>query len=152
MLYPHNGDRFETIDSVTSPHLIYNTTQCVEWKGEYLYCYSNKTESVVLRKCPYDHRVTNKACLSAITVTNLSQLYLRDGGKNQLAYIWNQITSLSPMYSSSQRSLPHRHGITYGITLCYLPPGRGDISAFTKSPAVLVLDLATSEGCKAELT
>jgi len=38
----------------------------------------------------------------------------------------------------------------YVITQCYLPPGRGDILAFT--PATLVLDLATPEGCKAELT
>ena len=34
----------------------------------------------------------------------------------------------------------------YGITQCYLPPGRGDI------PAFLLLDLATQEGYKAELT
>ena len=33
---------------------------------------------------------------------------------------------------------------------CYLPPGRGDITAFT--PAKLVLDLLIPEGCKAELT
>jgi len=38
----------------------------------------------------------------------------------------------------------------YGITQCYLPPGRGDIPAFT--PAKTVLDLATPEGFKAELT
>ena len=37
-----------------------------------------------------------------------------------------------------------------GSTLCYLPPGRGDISTFTK--AKLVLDLATPEGCMVELT
>jgi len=37
----------------------------------------------------------------------------------------------------------------YGITQCYLPPGRGEIPAFT--PAKLVLDLATQERCKAEL-
>jgi len=37
----------------------------------------------------------------------------------------------------------------YGITQCYLPPGGGDIPTFT--PANLVLDLATKEGCKAEL-
>ena len=36
--------------------------------------------------------------------------------------------------------------VLYGITQCYLPPCRGDIPAFT--PA---LDLATLEGCKAEL-
>ena len=35
----------------------------------------------------------------------------------------------------------------YRVTQCYLPPDRGDIPAFT-----LVLDYATPEGCKAELT
>jgi len=38
----------------------------------------------------------------------------------------------------------------YGITQCYLPPGRGDIPTFTL--ARLVLNLATQEGCKAEMT
>jgi len=38
----------------------------------------------------------------------------------------------------------------YGITQCYLPPGKGDIPAFT--PAKLVLDSAIPERCKAELT
>jgi len=38
----------------------------------------------------------------------------------------------------------------YEITQCYLPPGRGDLPAFTQPK--LVLDLATLEGCKAELT
>ena len=38
----------------------------------------------------------------------------------------------------------------YGITQCYLPPGSSDIVAFT--PAKQVLDLATQEGYKAELT
>ena len=42
------------------------------------------TESVSLRKCPYDKWLTDKAYLSAITVTNISQsFYLQDGGKNQ---------------------------------------------------------------------
>jgi len=40
----------------------------------------------------------------------------------------------------------------YEITQCYLPPGRGDFPAFTPAEAKLVLDLATPEGCKAELT
>jgi len=40
--------------------------------------------------------------------------------------------------------------MTYRITQCYLPPDRGNIPAFT--PAKLVLDLATLEGCKAEMT
>ena len=59
--------------------------------------YSNKMESVALRKCPYDHRLTNKAYLSAVTVTDISRsFYLQDGGKKQLAEIWNKIASLSP--------------------------------------------------------
>ena len=46
--------------------------------------------------------------------------------------------------------LPHRRGDSQArITQCYLPPGRADISAFT--PAKLVLDSSTPEGCKAEL-
>jgi len=40
----------------------------------------------------------------------------------------------------------------YWITQCYLPPGGGDIYAFNPSQLQLVLDLATPEGCKAELT
>ena len=49
-------------------------------------CYSNKTESVSLRKCTHDHLITNKVHLSTITVTNSSQsFYLQDGGKNKLA-------------------------------------------------------------------
>jgi len=37
---------------------------------------------------PHDHRRTNKAYLSAIIVTYISQeFYLQDGGKNQLAQI-----------------------------------------------------------------
>ena len=38
----------------------------------------------------------------------------------------------------------------YRITQCYLPPGRGDIPALPQPK--LVLDLATPERCKAELT
>jgi len=67
--------------------------------GEALSCYSNKIESVSLRKCPYDHRLTNKAYLSAITATNISKsFYPQDGGKNQLAYRYGRncvtVTSL----------------------------------------------------------
>ena len=46
----------------------------------------------------YDHWLNNQAYLSAITVTNISikSFYLQDGGKNQLAQIWNKIrTSLT---------------------------------------------------------
>jgi len=49
------------------------TTWCVELNGEDLSCCSNKTESVSLRKCPYDHWLINRAYLSAIAATNISQ-------------------------------------------------------------------------------
>ena len=83
---------------------------CVELKGEEdLSCYSNKTEPASLRKCPYDHRLANEAYLSAITVTSISQsFYLQDGGKNQLAQIWNKNTSLSP-YNESKTVDGSRH-------------------------------------------
>ena len=38
----------------------------------------------------------------------------------------------------------------YGSTQGYLPPGRGNIPPLPQSK--LVLDLATAEGCNAELT
>ena len=40
--------------------------------------------------------------------------------------------------------------MAYGITQCYLPPGSGDFPALPQPK--LILDLATPEGCKAELT
>jgi len=47
--------------------------------GEDLACYSNKIESVCLRKCPYDDRLINKATkkasLSDITLTNISESF-----------------------------------------------------------------------------
>ena len=42
----------------------------------------------------------------------------------------------------------------YGNTLCYLHPGKGGIRAFIYPQSIKagILDLATPEGCKAELT
>ena len=48
------------------------------------------------------------------------------------------------IYHFTPAHMPH------GITQCYLPPDRGDISTLT--PAKLVLDLETPVWCKAELT
>jgi len=47
-------------------------------------------------------------------------------------------------YTATGNHLP------YGITQCYLPPGRGDFPPLTQPK--LALDLATPKGCKAELT
>ena len=55
------------------------------------------------------------------------------------------------MYSSSQGwHTATGTQMPCGITECQLPPGRGDIPAFT--PARLVVYLATRKGCKAEFT
>ena len=97
----HYGSWVEFFYEVTSQNLWSQYDRhfvwCVQLNGEDLSCYSNKIEPVSLRKCPYDHWLTNKAYLSAITVTNIYRsFYLQDGGKNQLASICNKITSLSP--------------------------------------------------------
>ena len=53
-----------------------NMTYCVALKGESLPCYSNKAESVSLRKCPHDHWLTDKAYLSCITMTDISRSFI----------------------------------------------------------------------------
>jgi len=57
-----------------------------------------------------------------------------------------------PLLAAVIKEYIHRHAYAYayGIAQCCLPSGRGDIPTFI--PAMLVLDLATPEGCKAELT
>ena len=43
------------------------------------------------------HKLSNKTYLSDITPTNIFRLYHpQHGGKDQHAWIWNKITSLSP--------------------------------------------------------
>jgi len=55
------------------------------------------------------------------------------------------------IYTSSQscRNATGTH-MPHGITQCYLPPGRVSFPPLCQPK--LVLDLATTEGCKAELT
>ena len=65
----------------------------MELRGEDLVCYSNRTESAGLRKCPYDHRLGNKACLSDITAKNISKSYTTRWWRKQAGI---EITSLSP--------------------------------------------------------
>ena len=51
-----------------------------------IYRVIQKTESITLRKWPYDYWLTNKTYLTAITVKNISKsFFLQDDGKNQLA-------------------------------------------------------------------
>ena len=60
--------------------------------------YSNKTELVDLRKC--SPPLSYKRCIFKRYHSNkyFSEFYSQDGGKNQLALIWNKTRSLSPMY------------------------------------------------------
>jgi len=84
LLYIAWSDATESMVTIRSPFCGYNTYTMRSDKGENLSRYSNKIESVSL--CPYDHRLTNKAYLSAITEANISRsFHLQDGGKNQLA-------------------------------------------------------------------
>jgi len=54
-------------------------------------------------------------------------------------------------YSSLQADLPSPlRELTYEITQCYLPPGRGDIPAII--PAEAGTRFSDPGGCKAELT
>ena len=81
------------------------------------------------------------ACLVIYSChTTVKQCWLQEQSKNvkqSIAVSGNHLTATG-------------NHMLYGITQCYLPPGSGDFPAFT--PAKLVLNLATPEGCKAELT
>jgi len=49
------------------------------------------------KKYPYDHWLTNKAYLSTITVTNISQsFYLQDAGKNHLVDMEQNYITVTP--------------------------------------------------------
>ena len=110
----HTGrsDVTQSMFTMRSPFCEYNTVQFVELKGKDLSCYSNKIDSVGLRKWPYDHRLTKKMYLSDITVTNISPSFTHKMvAKNQLAQIWNEITSLSPCVYCRRTA---RYHINYG--------------------------------------
>ena len=79
----------------------------MELKGEDLWSYSRRIDSVSLRKCPYDRQLISKTYLSAITVTGIfSQFYLQDGSENKQAQIRNEITSLNHlMYRHHTRGM-----------------------------------------------
>ena len=84
-LYTGRTDVTESTVTLRSPFCGYNTMQCVLLNGEDLSCYSNEMESISFRKCPHDHRLTSKAYLSAVAVSDIYRsFYLQDGGKNQL--------------------------------------------------------------------
>ena len=95
--HPMWSDVTESMVTIQSPLCGYNAARCGELKGGDLSCYSDKTESVSLRICPYDRWLTNNAHLSAITVTNISEsfTYMMAAKINWHRY-WTIITSLTP--------------------------------------------------------
>ena len=88
-IYIGRSDVAESVVTIRSPFCGYNTTLCVGLKGGDLSRYSNKTEPVSLRKCPYDHRLTSKSYLSTITVKTFIIILPTRWRQNQLACIWN---------------------------------------------------------------
>ena len=62
--------------TIRSPFCGYNTIQCAALYGEDLSCYSNKVESDSLTTCSYDYRLTSKAYLNGVTLTNISTGFL----------------------------------------------------------------------------
>ena len=56
-------------------HFGYNSAYCMELKGDDLWSYSHKIEPVSLWKCPYDYQLANKAYLSDVTVTHISESF-----------------------------------------------------------------------------
>ena len=75
LIYTGWSDVTKYVVTIRSPFCGYNTTQCIELNGEDLSCCWNKIESVSLRKCVHGHWLTNKAYLSAIAVTNITQSF-----------------------------------------------------------------------------
>ena len=83
--------------TIRSPFCGYNTIWCVELNGEDLSCYSNKTEWASLRKCSYNHWLTDKAYLSVfITVTNIYQSFTYKMAAKINWHRWSKIKSVSP--------------------------------------------------------
>jgi len=61
--------------TIRSPFCGYNLAKCVELIGERLPCYSNKIYLVSLRKCPCDHKPTDKAYISDSRVKSISKSF-----------------------------------------------------------------------------
>ena len=75
LFLPHGvqgGDVTESMVTTRSPCCGWYNMMCAVKRRRFMELFSSKIESVSLRKCPYDHWLTNKAYLSAITVTNIS--------------------------------------------------------------------------------
>jgi len=121
LVYIGCSDVTESVIMIRSPFCGYNTTLSVELNGKDLLCYSNKIESASLRKCPYDPWLTNKAYLSAVTVTNFSQSYTY---KMVAKVNWHRYRILNKITSLSSYVLP---GLSKYSALSYAEPAKCDI-------------------------
>jgi len=103
----------------------------------------HKTRSIAL------HRVMSTRIRPSIC---LSHSYTVLKWPNQSEAVWYK-RDIAVRQGNANATRPRRYTRTHmprGITQCCLPPGRGGISALLQPK--LVLDLATMDGCKAELT
>ena len=69
--------------------------------------FSNEIESVSLRKCPRVHGLTNRAYLSAIAVTNISNSFTRKmAAKINWHRYGTKLRHRRPMYTAQMSNLP----------------------------------------------
>jgi len=105
--YQYTGWSYVTEAMVTirSPCCGYNLAWCVELKCAHFWSCSHKIESVSIRKCPYDHWLTNEAYLSAITVTSIFRSFTyKMAAKTGWHRYGTKLRHCHPMYS--RRSAP----------------------------------------------
>ena len=68
-------------------------------RGVDLVCYSNRIESVGLRRCSYDHLLNNKAYSSDITVTNIYKSFIHKmAAKTSSHRYGTKLRHCHPMY------------------------------------------------------
>ena len=88
--------------------------------GEDLSFYSNKTESVSLRKCPYDHRLINKAYLSAATVTNISQSFTYKMAANISRHRYGTHVGFRAHVKIAYRIVSEQNDVTVTLSITHL--------------------------------
>jgi len=103
------------------------------------YSFLHETNALARTGSGFNTNILNWLMLKSFTILSYANFKFKGKGKGK-----DIAVRIRNHHTATGSHMPYR------ITQCYLPPGSGDFPAF--NPAELVLDLATSEGCKAELT
>ena len=112
--------------TIRSPCCGYNLAWCVELKGDDLWSCSHKIESVNLRKCPYDHWLTNKVYLSASTVTSIFRSFTyKTAAKTGWHRYGTKLRHCHPMHISAPQLYHHIVGKDLNGT--HVQPGWGKL-------------------------